>query len=76
MSMDTYEASALFPGIYRLHWVEGGSSLAAVGMLHDGTRWFAPINWTGIVQERIACVKWEMVESAEVVIDPALVDER
>lgn len=72
MAMDAWQASALFPGIYRLHWVDGGSSLAAVGMLHDGARWFAPINWTSIVHERIASVKWDMVERVELVLDPAL----
>ena len=32
-------------GIYRIHWKEGGSSLAAVGSDHNGFRWFAPTNW-------------------------------
>lgn len=34
-------------GIYKVFWKSGGFSLAAVGSLHDGTRWFAPTNWTG-----------------------------
>ena len=59
------EAKGLYPGIYRLNWVSGGSSLAAVGKLHDGFCWFAPINWTSVVQERIASVKWKLVESVE-----------
>lgn len=33
------------PGLYRVHWAEGGSSLAAVGMNSDGSRWIAPTNW-------------------------------
>jgi len=72
LAMSAWEATGLFPAIYRLHWMEGGSSLAAVGMLHDGARWFAPVNWTGVVQERIASVAWDKVERAELVIDPAM----
>lgn len=33
------------PGLYRIWWDEGGSSLAAVGVTSDGKRWLAPINW-------------------------------
>jgi hypothetical protein len=33
-------------GLYRIYWQSGGSSLAAVGNLHCGTRWIAPVNWT------------------------------
>lgn len=36
-------------GLYRVHWKHshgGGTSLAAVGILHSGQRWLAPINWT------------------------------
>lgn len=39
------DPQALSPGLYRLHWVTGGSSLAAVGILDNGDRWMAPINW-------------------------------
>jgi hypothetical protein len=35
----------LAPGLYRVHWISGGSSLAAVGCNADGTNWLAPINW-------------------------------
>ncbi len=35
----------LAPGLYRLHWRSGGSSLAAVGITVDGRNWFAPTNW-------------------------------
>lgn len=34
------------PGLYRVHWREGGTSEVAVGLLHDGTPWMAPTNWT------------------------------
>jgi hypothetical protein len=33
------------PGLYRVYWDEGGYSLAAVGVLSNGDRWLAPINW-------------------------------
>ena len=33
------------PGLYRLYWASGGSSLAAIGMTSDGRNWFAPVNW-------------------------------
>src|SRR5262245_64380205 len=39
------ESLLLDPGIYRLYWHSGGSSLAAVGMTIEGWRWMAPINW-------------------------------
>ena len=35
----------LSPGLYRLYWKSGGSSLAAVGCDAGGARWMAPINW-------------------------------
>lgn len=33
------------PGVYRVFWKSGGSSLASIGMTEDGERWIAPINW-------------------------------
>ena len=33
-------------GLYEIFWKSGGSSLAAIGNLHSGNRWIAPINWT------------------------------
>jgi len=32
--------------IYEVFWKSGGSSVAAIGFTHDGTRWMAPTNWT------------------------------
>lgn len=37
--------SSIKPGLYRVFWKTGGSSLAAVGMTADGGRWLAPTNW-------------------------------
>lgn len=33
------------PGLYTVFWKSGGSSLAAIGIQSDGTRWLAPTNW-------------------------------
>lgn len=35
------------PGLYRVHWKSGGTSLAAVGVNREGRFWFAPTNWVG-----------------------------
>ena len=51
------------PGLYILLWKEGGHSLAAVGHFHDGSAWYAPINWT--VKNKCGCglvgTDWRMV---------------
>ena len=52
-------------GIYRLWWKSGGSSLAAVGSLHSGTRWFAPTNWTASVKMGIVSTEWRKVERVD-----------
>lgn len=61
--MTNREASKLATGIYRLDWKGGGSSVAAVGVLYDGTRWFAPVNWTSEVADHIASTNWRIVEA-------------
>jgi hypothetical protein len=43
--MKTSQVQELRHGLYRVHWKEGGSSLAAVGSLPNGDRWIAPCNW-------------------------------
>ena len=48
--MTQQQAQALSHGVYRFHWAEeegGGTSLAVVGSMNSGTRWFACANWTG-----------------------------
>jgi len=32
-------------GLYRLYWVSGGTSVAAVGTTANGDRWYMPTNW-------------------------------
>ena len=57
------EAKKLKNGVYKIFWkYDGGSSLASVGRLHDGTPWFAPSNWVSANKEGIACTEWRMVE--------------
>lgn len=51
------------PGLWRLHWNDGGSSLASVGCDESGRRWFAPVNWVG----GVPCFDWSMVEVAELI---------
>jgi len=47
MKFDPRKAERQMPnGIYELHWIDGGTSVAAVGILYDGKRWYAPCNWT------------------------------
>ena len=52
-------------GWYVLHWKSGGASVATVGTLHDGRRWFAAANWTAKDASGIASVAWRHVREAE-----------
>jgi hypothetical protein len=47
-------------GLYRLHWKEGGASLASVGRDRYGRVWFAPTNWI-----KVPWYDWELVASVE-----------
>lgn len=38
------EVRALPAGFYRVHWVDGGSELASIGVAAGGERWCAPHN--------------------------------
>jgi hypothetical protein len=64
----TSQAQALDHGLYRLHWKDGGSSLAAVGSDREGRRWFAPTNWISV-----PCTDWGSVKRAER-LDLSIVD--
>ena len=63
--MTKNEAKKLKHGLARLFWKSGGTSLAVVGSLHDGTRWFAAANWTGQTTGAIASTAWRLVERTE-----------
>jgi hypothetical protein len=56
-----YEGEELSSGLYEIFWKEGGSSLASIGVLFDGTRWYAPCNWTGSSGESIASSDWTQI---------------
>jgi hypothetical protein len=43
--MTEKEVAIVQPGLYRLHWKDGGTSLAAIGCEINGGRWLAPTNW-------------------------------
>lgn len=62
--MTQVEAKKLGHGLFRIYWKDGGASLAAVGSLSNGSRWFAATNWTGENTSTIASTKWAAVERA------------
>lgn len=66
--MTNAEARQLPLGIYRLEWCDGGESLVAVGKLHDGSNWFAPINWTSERREYVASTDWSYVAQAWLIL--------
>lgn len=71
--MTKEQAAQLAPGLYRLHWKSGGSSLAAVGNTHNGTRWFAPVNWSTEVAGDVVSTEWRPVEYVDAIeIEPDL----
>lgn len=63
MSRD--ETRKMGNGLYRLFWKSGGVSLAAVGSLHDGTKWFAPTNWTAKEPDGVTSTNWRIVDRVE-----------
>lgn len=66
--MTNEQARALQHGLYRLFWVSGGSSLAAVGSTTRGDRWMAPTNWVdGVASGRDGDGRplWSHVRHAE-----------
>lgn len=67
--MTRQEARRLDHGVYCLFWKGGGSSVASVGSLHDGSRWFAPSNWTSAVPTGIASTDWRRVNHTVLIED-------
>ena len=51
--MTKEEVQKLKHGVYRLYWSARTYSLASVGSLHDGSRWFACANWTSKTDEGV-----------------------
>lgn len=76
--MTANEARQLPLGLYRIFWDDDQVSLAAVGQCHDGSRWFAPTNWTCAVPAkpeqagswpiaRVATTDWDQVSRVEMI---------
>lgn len=65
--MTAAEAMRLRIGLYRIFWSTGGTSLAAVGALHDGRRWMAPCNWTSGALD-VATDRWRAVKFVELIV--------
>lgn len=61
------DAKKLPVGLYEITWKSGGASLAAIGQLQDGARWFAPCNWSASDVAFAGCTAWRMVESVKLV---------
>lgn len=69
MTLD--DSMTLRHGVYRFFWTDGGSSLAVVGSMHSGARWFACANWTGRDGKGIPgsdnAAAWSKVERVELI---------
>ncbi len=50
-------------GLYRLHWKEGGVSLASIGCNERGDLWYAPTNWI-----EVPSFDWTKVERVSAVL--------
>jgi len=54
-------------GVYRLFWRSSGCSVAAVGMLTDGSRWYSPANWSGADPAGVVSTDWSRVKQADLI---------
>lgn len=52
--------AGVYPGLYKVYWREGGSSVAAVGCDRAGRLWLAPTNWI-----TVPTFNWEPVLKVE-----------
>lgn len=60
-------------GLYRIWFADCDEPcLASVGSTHDGTRWYAPCNWTSGNNRDpvVASTDWSVIRNAEL-IEPA-----
>lgn len=55
-----FNPKTLRHGLYRIYWKSGGSSIASIGSLSDGTRWYAPTNWI-----TVPSTDWKIVRRIE-----------
>lgn len=78
--MTKIEADKLAHGLYIIHWKDttsGRPSLASVGMTYDGTRWYAPCNWTSSDNARpmVASTDWDIVARVVLVAGYDVLDQ-
>ena len=51
-------------GLYKVYWKSGGHSLAAIGMIENGDKWLAPINWVRPTEDQDI---WRRVEKLKLI---------
>lgn len=54
-------------GAYRIYWKDGGYSIAVIGNLQNGTKWYAPANWSPKLESGVASTNWEYVIKVELI---------
>jgi hypothetical protein len=60
------EVAKLKHGLYKIFWVSGAYSLAAVGSTYSGKRWYAPVHWTSEDHPlSVASTDWTRVSRVE-----------
>jgi len=57
-------------GLYRVYWLSGGMSVAAVGMDSAGNHWLAPTNWS-LSRGSDLTAYWSGVDSIELITTQA-----
>lgn len=57
------------PGVYRIHWKDGGTSVGVVGMTYSGANWLACANWTAQDEKhpKTTTTDWTDVERVELI---------
>lgn len=61
-------------GLYRIYWTDGSSSLAAIGINPDGSRWIGPTNWVGPATETGPNPWWHTVDRLVPLVIPGRPD--
>jgi len=66
--MKRKEVQELRHGLYRIWWITGDKSLAAVGSFDNGDRWIASTNWVKPISQFDMCSVWDKVERVELMV--------
>ena len=64
------QLAGLHLGVYRLHWMDGGSSVATISHNSEGRYWFAPSNWLHTIRDGVPslpCYDWDKVRCVQVI---------